>query len=146
MVGRMRRRRRLRGSEGFTLLELLVVLAILGLLVALVAPRVTRYLGGAKTQAAQVQIRSIAQALDLYRLDQGRYPTQEQGLKALIAQPGAVPTWNGPYLDRASALDDPWGKPYQYRLPGRTGPFDVLSLGADGAQGGDGEDRDVGNW
>lgn len=136
----LRRRR----QAGFTLLELLVVLAIIGLLAGLVAPRVIRYLGGARTQAAEVQLRSIAQALELYRLDVGRYPTQAEGLAALVRRPAAAPRWNGPYLDRESALLDPWSVPYQYRQPGRAGAFEVFSLGADNAPGGDGENRDVG--
>jgi general secretion pathway protein G len=132
-----------RRQAGFTLIELLVVLAIIGLLASLAAPRVIRYLGGARTQAAEVQLRSIAQALELYRLDVGRYPTQAEGLGALVRRPAAAPRWNGPYLDRASALTDPWGEPYGYRQPGRAGGFEVFTLGLDRAPGGDGENRDV---
>jgi general secretion pathway protein G len=135
-----------RRDAGFTLLELLVVLAILGLLAALTAPRIIGFLGGARSQAAAVQVRSLAQALDLYRLDVGRYPTQEQGLAALTARPAGAERWNGPYLDREGGLVDPWGHPYGYRIPGRAAAFDVWSLGADGAEGGEGEDGDVASW
>lgn len=133
-------------EEGFTLLELLVVLAIMGLLAAIVGPQVLRYLGSSKTQAAQVQARNIAAALNLFRLDAGRYPTTEEGLQVLVKAPPSVPLWNGPYLPDQSALNDPWGRPYQIRVPGQHGEIDVMSLGSDGALGGTGEARDVGNW
>jgi general secretion pathway protein G len=133
-------------QSGFTLIELLVVLAIVALLAGLTAPRVIRYLGSAKSQAAEVQVRSLAQAVELYRLDVGRYPTQTEGLAALARRPGTAPRWNGPYLDREAGLTDPWNAPYQYRQPGRQAPFEVFTLGADAAPGGDGENRDVGSW
>ena len=133
-------------QSGFTLLELLVVLAILGLLAAIVGPQVIRYLGSSRTQTASVQVKNVAAALQLYRLDAGRYPTSAEGLDALIKMPGGLPVGNGPYLTDASALTDPWGKPYRYRVPGKHGEIDVYSLGADGAEGGSGEDKDVGNW
>lgn len=133
-------------QSGFTLIELLVVLAIVALLAGLTAPRVIRYLGAAKSQAAEVQVRSLAQALELYRLDVGRYPTQSEGLAALVRRPSSAPRWNGPYLDREAGLTDPWNAPYQYRQPGRQAAFEVFTLGADAAPGGDGENRDVGSW
>jgi general secretion pathway protein G len=137
----------IRKSEaGFTLLELLVVLAILGLLAAIVGPQVIRYLGSSKTQTAQVQVRNIAASLQLFRLDAGRYPTNEEGLTALVKPVPAVPLWNGPYLPDEAAITDPWGKPYLMRAPGEHGEVDVFSLGSDGTVGGSGEDRDVGNW
>jgi general secretion pathway protein G len=132
-----------RRQAGFTLIELLVVLAIIGLLASLAAPRVIRYLGGARSQAAEVQLRSIAQALELYRLDVGRYPTQAEGLAALVRRPAGAPRWNGPYIDREAALTDPWGAPYGYRQPGGAGGFEAFTLGLDRAPGGDGENRDV---
>lgn len=131
---------------GFTLLELLVVLAILGLLAAVVGPRVIGYLGSSKTKAASVQARNIAASLELFRLDAGRYPTPQEGLAALVTAPASVPVWNGPYLPQQSALIDPWGKPYQFKAPGDHNEIDVYSLGADGAVGGEGEAKDVGNW
>jgi general secretion pathway protein G len=136
-----------RGDGGFSLLELLVVLAIMGLLAAIVAPQVIRYLGSSRSQTAKVQIQNTAAALELYRLDVGRYPTPEEGLRALVAAPASATGWNGPYLQQAAALNDPWGKPYLYRSPGQEGrEVDVYTLGSDGAEGGSGEARDVGNW
>ncbi len=135
-----------RDERGFTLLELLVVLAILGLLAAIVGPQVLRYLGSSKTQTAQVQVKNIATSLQLFRLDAGRYPTNEEGLDALVKAPSSVPLWNGPYLPDSSALTDPWGKPYKMRVPGEKGEVDVFSLGSDGSVGGSGEAKDVGNW
>jgi general secretion pathway protein G len=135
-----------RNEDGFTLLELLVVLAILGLLAAIVGPQVIRYLGSSKTQTASVQVKNVAAALELFRLDAGRYPTPQEGLGALVKAPASVPIWNGPYLPQASALSDPWGNPYLFRVPGQHGEIDVYSLGVDKAPGGTGEAKDVGNW
>jgi general secretion pathway protein G len=129
---------------GYTLTELLVVLVILGLLTALVAPRVLDQIGRAKTRAAEADVKSIAAALDLYRLDVGQYPDPAIGVKALIERPPAVAGWNGPYLQRAAAPRDPWDRPYLYILPADGAPL-VESLGRDGKEGGDGEDRDVSN-
>ena len=133
-------------SAGFTLVELLVVLAILGLLVSIATPQVIRYLGRAKTDVAKVQIQNLAATLDLYHLDVGRYPTQEEGLQALVTQPTGADRWAGPYIKTAMALVDPWGAPYGYRIPGEHGDYDLFSLGADKALGGTGENQDVGNW
>jgi len=134
------------GEAGFTLLELLVVLAILGLLAAIVGPQVIRYLGSSKTQSAHVQAKNIVAALELYKLDAGRYPTPEEGLPALVKAPASDPAWNGPYLADAAALNDPWGKPYMVKAPGDHGEVDVFSYGSDGAPGGTGEAKDVGSW
>jgi len=137
----------LRRDDGFTLLELLVVLAILGLLAAIVAPQVLRYLGSSKTQAAKIQIENIAAALDHFDLDTGRYPTQDEGLDALIHAPPTVQNWNGPYLQKPTALVDQWQRKYLYRVPGQHGSdFDVWTYGSDGAPGGVNEARDVGSW
>ena len=135
-----------RRSSGYTLVELLVVLAILGLLVALAAPRVIRYLGTAKTDTARIQIQKLGGVLDLYRLEIGHYPTEEEGLAALVDRPPQVEAWNGPYLKNRQSLVDPWGTPYAYRSPGEHGEYDLYTLGADGKEGGDGEDRDITSW
>jgi general secretion pathway protein G len=138
--------RRRRDDGGFTLLEMLVVLAIMGLLAAIIAPQVLKYLGTSRTQTAKVQIQNVDAALQLFRLDVGRFPNQEEGLNALVTAPPTAPGWNGPYLQKAAALNDPWGNPYQYRIPGRHGEVDVYTLGSDRAEGGTGEAADVGNW
>jgi general secretion pathway protein G len=135
-----------RGDDGFTLLELLVVLAIMGLLAAIVAPQVLKYLGSSRTQTAKVQIQNITSALELYKLDVGRYPSQGEGLQALVTAPADTVSWNGPYLKNTAALQDPWGQPYHLRSPGQHGEVDVYTLGSDKAEGGSGEARDVGNW
>lgn len=131
--------------RGFTLIELLVVLAILAMLAGLVGPRILGQLGGAKSKTAAVQIKDFEQAADLFKLDVGRYPTRDEGLAALVRRPSSANGWNGPYLKKGLP-DDPWGKPYQYAVPGQRGDIDIYSLGADGAPGGDGENADVGNW
>jgi general secretion pathway protein G len=134
------------GEAGFSLIELLVVLAIIGLLASLTAPRVIKYLGGAKTQTAEVRLQTLATALDLYRLEVGRYPSEQEGLDALLNRPQAATAWNGPYVNRPQDLTDPWERPILYRYPGQHGSYDLASLGADGAEGGEGEDRDVVSW
>jgi general secretion pathway protein G len=139
-------RRHARKDAGFTLLELLVVLAIMGLLAAIVAPQVLKYLGSSRSETARVQIQNIEAALELYHLDVGRYPTPEEGLKALVVQPQTAAGWNGPYLKKEGALVDPWGQPYLYKVPGQHGDVDLYTLGSDKAEGGSGEAKDVGNW
>ena len=135
-----------RGERGFTLLELLVVLAIMGMLAAIIAPTVIKYLGTSRTQTAKVQIENVMQGLELFRVDVGRYPTQQEGLTALVNPTSTAPNWNGPYLKKESALKDPWGNPYLYQIPGQHGEVDVYSLGQDKAPGGTGEAQDVGSW
>jgi len=136
-----------RRQHGFTLIELLVVLAILGLIAGFAVPRVIQYLSGAKTDSAAIQINNLSAALDLYRLEAGSYPDTEQGLQALIEKPDGVSRWRGPYLDKKDGLVDPWGRPYRYRYPGEmTDSFDLYTLGADNAPGGEDEDSDVTNW
>ncbi len=132
-------------STGFTLIELLIVLAILGLLAGLVGPRVLSQLDGAKSKTAAVQIKDLEQAADLFRIDVGRFPSNEEGLQALVTNPGNLRGWNGPYLRRGLPAD-PWGNPYRYQSPGRFGDIDIYSYGADNAPGGSGENADVGNW
>jgi len=136
-----------RARAGFTLIEILVVIAVISLLAALVAPNVFRHVGTAKDATARSQMEMLGAALDAYRLDNGRYPTTDQGLDALYDEPTVEPrptNWRGPYL-RKAVPNDPWGHPYVYTSPGkvsRTG-FDLVSLGADGVQGGEGEDADI---
>ena len=137
---------RLHRAGGFTLIELLVVLVILGLLAGLVGPQVMKYLGGANTKTAKLQIEDFSTALDAFRLDMGRYPNSNEGLQALVVQPPGATRWNGPYLRKNTIPKDPWGNDYQYQAPGQHGAFDLYSLGADNAEGGDGENQDVGNW
>lgn len=139
-------RRTDRRESGFTLIELLVVLVILGLLAAFAAPQVLKYLGRAKTDVAKAQVQNIASILDLYRLEVGRYPSEDTGLDALLEPPPDVPQWNGPYIKKRDGLVDPWGQMYSYRFPGEHGAYDLYSLGADQAEGGDGEDQDITSW
>jgi general secretion pathway protein G len=134
-----------RQQTGFTLIELLVVLAILSLLAGLVGPSVLKQLGGAKTKSARVQIKDLEQSLEMYKLDVGRYPETNEGLAALIDKPGNADGWNGPYL-KTALPKDPWNHDYQYANPGTRAEVEIFSLGQDGAQGGEGEDTDVGNW
>lgn len=134
------------GELGFTLIELLVVMVILVLLASLVAPRVIGYLGSSRTKTAKVQIESLSTSLELYKLDTGQYPDGRQGLVALVQRPANLPSWNGPYLKKDRVPLDPWGQPYFYVYPGRHGVFDILSLGADKKEGGQGEDQDVTSW
>ena len=140
-------RRRDPRSAGFTLLELMVVVLVLALLAGLVAPQIFGRVGEARTTTARTQIELIGVALDNYRLDNGFYPTTEQGLEALRERPTAAPaptSWRGPYLRKAVPLD-PWKRPYSYRSPGRAegAGFELETLGRDGAPGGEGEDADV---
>ena len=141
-----RARRRKHAQEGYSLLELLVVLAILGLIIAIAAPRVIGYFEASKAKAAKIQISNLAAALDLYRLANGGYPSEQAGLKALVEKPEGATTWDGPFLNRADGIVDPWGRPYLYKLPGAHGAVDISSLGADGKEGGAGDDQDLGSW
>ena len=133
-------------QRGFTLIELMVVLVIIGVLAALIVPNVLDRADDARVTAARTYVANLVQALKLYRLDNQRYPSAEQGLQALVARPaaGAVPPNWRPYLDKLP--NDPWGRPYQYLNPGLKGEVDVLSLGADGQPGGEGTNADVGSW
>ncbi len=141
----MRKKDRLRKSAGFTLIELLIVMVILGLLAALVGPRMFGKVGKSKQKAAKAQMALFETALDTYRLDVGKYPTSDQGLQALRTQPDGADKWDGPYLPK-EVPTDPWGRPYAYTSPSENGDFEILSYGADGNPGGEGEDVDIVNW
>jgi general secretion pathway protein G len=140
IVGRQRIDRG--GEQGFTLVEMLVVITIIGLIMGLIGPRVLNYLSESKVKAAKIQMQSFASALDLYNLDTGRYPTASEGLTALV-RPAAGVSWNGPYLKGAALPNDPWNHPYLYRVPGEHGPYDIMSLGSDGQEGGSGTAADL---
>jgi general secretion pathway protein G len=139
-----KRSQRLANEKGFTLLELLVVIVIIGLLAGYVAPRYFSQVGKSEVQVAKAQIDSLEKALDLYRLDVRRYPSAEQGLKALVDKPANEANWKGPYLRKAVPAD-PWGNTYSYRHPGTKHDFDLVSYGRDGKPGGTGEDADITN-
>ena len=143
---RQRVRTTLAGQSGFTLIELMVVMVILGILAGLIVPRIMDRPEEARRTKAAIQIQSIEQALKLYKLDNQRFPTAEQGLKALVTKPAVnpvPPNWK-PYLEKLP--NDPWGRPYQYLNPGVKAEIDVMSFGADGQAGGEGKDADIGSW
>ncbi|EFQ22719.1 type II secretion system major pseudopilin GspG [Aminomonas paucivorans] len=137
-----------RRHRGFTIIEIMVVVVIIGMLATLVIPRVIGRGDDAKRTAAQVQIKEVEQALDLYHLDNGSYPTQDQGLDALVSKPSLPPEpmnyRSGGYLKKVP--NDPWGRPFIYRMPGDHGEFDLLSYGPDGQEGGEDKNKDITNW
>ncbi|MGV2974292.1 type II secretion system major pseudopilin GspG [Roseibium alexandrii] len=132
-----------RSKAGFSLIEMLVALAILALIAGIAGPKAISFLSRSKVKTAELQIQQLETALELYYLDIGRYPSEADGLQALVSAPGAEQFWNGPYLETEASLKDPWDRPYLYRSPGQKGDFDIYSLGRDGAKGGSGEDRDI---
>lgn len=132
-----------RGDAGFTLVEILVVITIIGLIMAIVGPRVLNYLGESKVKAAKIQIESFSSALDLYYLDMGRYPGSSDGLAALVQRPGSAQEWNGPYLKGGVVPNDPWGHSYVYRSPVEHAPYEIVSFGSDGQEGGTGTAADI---
>jgi general secretion pathway protein G len=135
-----------RAQRGFTLLELLVVLVILGLLAAVAGPQVMKHVGGAKSSTAKLQIEEFGAALDMYKLEVGRYPNSQEGLQALSEAPAGASNWNGPYLKKKTVPKDPWGNDFRYASPGQHGAFDIYSYGADNREGGEGEDKDIVSW
>lgn len=137
-------------SRGFTLLEIMVVVVIISILIGLIAPNIIGRVDQARVTGAKTDIATLSQALDLYKLDNHFYPTTDQGLQALLTKPTTPPVpqnWRpGGYLKKHKIPVDPWGNAYRYISPGTTGPYDLYSLGADGKEGGEGMDADIGNW
>ena len=132
-----------KASAGISLLEIMVVLAIIALVVGLAAPRLMDNFGRAKSQAAEIQMNGVKGALQLFYIDVGRYPSEADGLEALIRQPTGATDWNGPYLDNNEETQDPWGRAFLYRIPGKESPFDLYTYGRDGHPGGTREDSDI---
>lgn len=143
----MRPERKRRSESGITLLELLVVMVIIALFATLVGTRLWKNVAAAKATTAKSQIETFENAIEQFRLDVGRLPTQEEGLEALRVRPATIDQskWNGPYLQKELPMD-PWGNPYVYRCPGQHGEYDILSYGRDGKEGGEGEDADIVSW
>lgn len=133
-----------RRERGYTLMEILIVLAILALIATFAVPNLMKVFGKAKSDVASLQLDNLKAALDIYRLENGGYPTEEQGLQALVDRPSHAPdSWSGPYIDKPESLIDPWGRPYHYRRTVDGGKIEIYTLGADDAEGGDGENRDI---
>ncbi|MFA6902442.1 MAG: type II secretion system major pseudopilin GspG [Gallionellaceae bacterium] len=132
-------------QRGFTLMELLLVLVIVGLLAAVVGPTMYQRIKPAKETAVREQIENFGTALDIFLVDMGRYPTTQEGLKVLRAKPDGSDKWNGPYLKK-EIPNDPWGNPYVYRAPGRSGGYEIISLSEDGREGGEGDNADINSW
>lgn len=137
------RQRRCRGNEGFTLMEMLVVLVVIGLIAAVAVPQVMKLLESAKHKAARIQLQTLSNSLSAYQLDMGQYPTEPEGLKILWSAPETMLDWNGPYVRRDTQLNDPWGRLFLYRNPGKKRAYDLITLGADGKEGGRGDDADL---
>ncbi len=133
-------------SSGFTLIELLVVLVILGMLAGLVGPRIMKQLETAKSGTAKLQIEDLGAGLDIFYLDNGRYPNTQEGLNALVQKPSGFDNWNGPYLKKKNVPKDPWSNEYQYQSPGENGEYDLYSYGADKQPGGEGKNKDINSW
>jgi general secretion pathway protein G len=121
----------------------MVVLLILALIASIAAPQVTKHLRKAKVETAKIQVDALGAAVDSFHIDNGRFPTNEEALKVLIERPAGLPTWDGPYIKKKDSLTDPWGEPYKYRVPGKTGEYDVYSWGSDRKEGGEGDAGDI---
>lgn len=132
--------------DAWPLVELLVVMSIILLITTVAVPQFLQYLDRAKSDSARVAVDNLGASLDLYKLDVGRYPSQTEGLQALLKAPDNAPRWNGPYLKRAEMIVDPWSNEYHYKFPGSHGAYDLYSYGADSAEGGDGVNKDVTSW
>jgi general secretion pathway protein G len=144
-IGESRVRREPR-QRGMTLIEILVVLTLIGVVLGIVG---SNYLGKseqAKAKAAKIEIDQIGQTLDLFKLENGRYPTTQEGLQALVTAPPGMTTWAGPYWKKSTVPKDPWGHEYKYQSPGTHGAYDIISYGADGVEGGEGVNKDITNW
>ena len=135
-----------RSARGMTLIEILVVLVLIGIVMGIVGGNFIQRGEKAKRDAAKIEIGQIGQTLDLFKLEVGRYPSSQEGLQALIAQPAGLNNWNGPYWKKSTVPKDPWGNDYMYIFPGQHGSYDIISYGADGKEGGDGTDKDVTSW
>ncbi len=133
-------------TRGMTLIEILVVLVLIGVVMGIVGGNFIQRGEKAKRDAAKIEIGQIGQTLDLFKLEVGRYPSSQEGLQALIAQPSGVNNWNGPYWKKSTVPKDPWGNDYLYVFPGQHGAYDIISYGADGKEGGDGADKDITSW
>jgi general secretion pathway protein G len=140
---RSKRRAAREGEGGFTLVEMLVVITIIGLIMGLIGPRVLNYLSESKVKAAKIQMQSFASALDLFYLDAGRFPSTSEGLTSLVRRAPGVAAWNGPYIKGEAVPNDPWNNAYVYRSPGDRGPYDIVSYGSDGQEGGTGTAADI---
>ena len=135
-----------RAARGMTLIEILVVLVLLGIVMGIVAGNFIGQGEEAKRKAASIEISQIVNTLDLFKLEIGRYPTSQEGLQALIGAPPGLTNWNGPYWKKSTLPKDPWGNEYKYSAPGQHGPYDILSYGADGKEGGEGPNKDILSW
>jgi len=133
-------------ERGMTLIEILVVLVLIGIVLGIVGGNFISKGEKAKADAAKIEIGQISQTLDLYKLEIGRYPTTQEGLQALVVAPPGLTSWAGPYWKKPTVPKDPWGHEYKYASPGAHGPYDIISLGADGVEGGDGVNKDITNW
>lgn len=141
----MQTRKLPRRSRGFSLLELVIVLIILGTIMAFLAPRIFGNVERANQQLAKAKMEQLSGQLEIMRLEVGRYPNTQEGLRALLEKPSGMERWNGPYIKDATTLKDPWGNDFKYTAPGTNKPFDLVSLGADGREGGEGDNRDLVN-